>query len=52
MHGQCYVAMSRVKHYNDIMIFCKDSDIFALEGHDMSGPIVHNVVYKDLITHY
>jgi hypothetical protein len=52
MHGQCYVAMSRVRHYNDIMIFCKDSDVFALEGEHMCGPIIHNVVYNDLITHY
>lgn len=45
-HGQFYVAMSRVRESDGIMLFCEDSQLI---GGGETGVIVTNVVYPSLL---
>ena len=42
-HGHLYVALSRVKYYNKIMLMVQDSDTRE------QNPIVTNIIYPELL---
>ena len=49
-HGQLYVAMSRVSQSNNMCIYCPRENILTID--DKEGPVIHNVVIKQLIENF
>jgi hypothetical protein len=51
-HGQLYVALSRVRDCNNIVMYLKEEQLIINDSHSTGFmPSVNNIVYQDVLIH-